>query len=85
MCRVFLCIAKTATMVEQYIKNNLQREKRLCCTRTPDGTLATGENWSQNNLWCPNDPRGQGIDDDDDDGIVLVLELCLHNNTAIVS
>ena len=54
-------------MVEQYIKNNLQREKRLCCTRTPDGTLATGENWSQNNLWCPNDPRGQGIDDDDDD------------------
>ena len=26
-----------------------------------------GENWLQNHLWCPNDPRGQGIDDDDDD------------------
>ena len=24
-------------------------------------------NWLQNHLWCPNDPRGQGIDDDDDD------------------
>ena len=21
----------------------------------------------RNHLWCPNDPRGQGIDDDDDD------------------
>ena len=26
-----------------------------------------GENWLQNHLCCPNDPRGQGIDDDDDD------------------
>ena len=25
-----------------------------------------GENWLQNYLLCPNDPRGQGIDDDDD-------------------
>ena len=25
-----------------------------------------GENWLQNHLWCPNDPRGLGIDDDDD-------------------
>ena len=24
------------------------------------------ENWFQNHLWCPNDPRGWGIDDDDD-------------------
>ena len=21
----------------------------------------------RNHLWCPNDPRGEGIDDDDDD------------------
>ena len=26
-----------------------------------------GENWLQNHLWCPNDPRGEGIDDDDDE------------------
>ena len=25
-----------------------------------------GENWLQNHLWCPNDPRGSGTDDDDD-------------------
>ena len=25
------------------------------------------ENWLQNHLWCPNDPHGYGIDDDDDD------------------
>ena len=26
-----------------------------------------GENWLQNHLWCPNDPSGHGIDDDDDE------------------
>ena len=25
-----------------------------------------GENWLRNHLWCPNDPRGWGVDDDDD-------------------
>ena len=30
-------------------------------------TRKNGENWLQNHLWCPNDPRGEGIDDDDDD------------------
>ena len=25
-----------------------------------------GENWLQNHLWCPNDPHGERIDDDDD-------------------
>ena len=30
-------------------------------------TGENGENWLQNHLWCPNDPRGQGIHDDDDD------------------
>ena len=30
-------------------------------------TGKNGENWLQNNLWCPKDPRGYGIDDDDDD------------------
>ena len=28
-----------------------------------------GENWLQNHLWCPNDPCGQGVDDDDDEFI----------------
>ncbi|WP_419652809.1 hypothetical protein, partial [Thiolapillus sp.] len=30
-------------------------------------TGKNGENWLQNHLWCPNDPRGEGIDDGDDD------------------
>ena len=25
-----------------------------------------GGNWLRNHLWCPNHPRGLGIDDDDD-------------------
>ena len=29
-------------------------------------TGGNGENWLQDHLWCPNDPRGYGIDDDDD-------------------
>ena len=32
-----------------------------------------GENWLRNHLWCPNDLRGQGIDDDDDDEIIAVI------------
>ena len=39
------------------------------CLASPRGHLRTGkngENWLQNHLWCPNDPRGEGIDDDDD-------------------
>ena len=37
---------------------------------SPRGQWRTGENeenWLQNHLWCPNDPR-KGIDDDDNDG-----------------
>ena len=29
-------------------------------------TGKNGENWLQNHLWCPNDPHGSGIVDDDD-------------------
>ena len=29
-------------------------------------TGKNGENWLRNHLWCPNDPRGYGIDDDDE-------------------
>ena len=28
-----------------------------------------GRNWLQDHLWCPSDPHGQGIDDDDDDDL----------------
>ena len=35
--------------------------------RQHQGMWKSGGNWLQNHLWCPNDPRGQGIDDDDDD------------------
>ena len=30
-------------------------------------TGKNGENWLQNHLWCPNDPCGYRIDDNDDD------------------
>ena len=30
-------------------------------------TGENGGNWLRNHLWCPNDPRGEGIDNDDDD------------------
>ena len=39
---------------------------------SPRGQRRTGKdggNWLRNNLWCPNDPRGWGIDDDDDDTV----------------
>ena len=35
----------------------------------PKGQWKTEKNrghWLRNHLWCPNDPRGLGIDDDDD-------------------
>ena len=34
--------------------------------------LENRENGLQNHLWCPNVPRGQGIDEDDDDNDVCV-------------
>ena len=36
-------------------------------------TGKNGENWLQNHLWCPNDPRGYGIYDDDDDEEIKTL------------
>ena len=33
-----------------------------------------GENWLQNHLWCPNDPRGWGIDGDDDGLMIKALD-----------
>ena len=39
-------------------------------SESPRGQWRTGENgenWLQNHLWCPNDPRGKGIDDEYDD------------------
>ena len=32
-------------------------------------TGKNGGNWLQNHLWCPSDPRGEGIDYDDDDDV----------------
>ena len=29
-------------------------------------TEKNGGNWLINNVWCPNDPRGYGLDDDDE-------------------
>ena len=42
---------------------------RAWSSPSPRGQWRTGENggnWLWNHLWCPNDPRGWGIDDDDD-------------------
>ena len=52
---------------------------------SPRGQWRTGKNggnWLQNHLWCPNNPRGQGIDDNDDKNVAiyrrtLIKSLCI--------
>ena len=42
---------------------------------SPRGQWRTGKNgeyWLQNHLWCPNNPCGQGIDDDDDETLIYL-------------
>ena len=49
---------------------------------SPGGQWRTGKgrgNWLRNHLWCPNDPRGQGIDGDDD--WAMNINLVLPVNT----
>ena len=36
-----------------------------------------GENWLRNHPWCPNDPRGQGIDDDDEVHMHMCVCVCV--------
>ena len=36
-------------------------------------TGRNGEDWLRNHLWCPNDPRGLGIHDDDDDYVFFFV------------
>ena len=43
---------------------------------SPRGQWRTGKdggNWLRNHLWCPNQPRGYGINDDDDYDDLLAL------------
>ena len=43
------------------------RNGQAWISASPRGQWRTGkngENWLQNHLWCPNDPRSYGIDDD---------------------
>ena len=40
------------------------------------------KNWLQNHLWCPNDPRGWGLDDDDDE---VHIALCKRPKTFLYS
>ena len=35
--------------------------------RAVENREKNGGNWLRDHLWCPNDPRGYGIDDDNDD------------------
>ena len=32
------------------------------------------ENWLQNHLWCPDDRRGLGIEEDDDDDVEIIYK-----------
>ena len=45
-------------------------------------TGKNGENRLQNHLWCPNDPRGEGIDDDNDDGLPQTYSKQAAQNAA---
>ena len=52
------------------------RNGQACSSASPGGQWRTGkngENWLQNYLWCPNDPRGEGIDDDDGDAVCSIV------------
>ena len=40
------------------------------------------KNWLQNHLWCPNDPRGSELDDDDNK---VHIALCKRPNTLLYS
>ena len=51
-------------------------------------TGENGENWLQNHLWCPNYPRGRGIDDDnddDDDESLFILSVVLACGVRLAS
>ena len=42
-------------------------------------TVENGENWLQNHLWCPNDPRDLGIDDGDENPSLLLAASSQHS------
>ena len=55
---------------EEEVGRQHQGMDRPGVQEVPEGSGEEGkyvENWLQNHLWCPNDPRGLGIDDDDND------------------
>ena len=62
---------------------------------SPRGRWRTGENvgnWLRNHLWCPNDPRGYGIDEDDNEtgdpnfaSAILYREIVVKITTETIS
>ena len=57
-------------MADKEVGRQHQGMDRPGVRQVPEGSEEKGkkgENWLQNHLWCPNDLRGQRIDDDDDD------------------
>ena len=54
---------------EEEVGSHHQGMDRPRVRQVPEGSgeRKNWENWLQNHLWCPNDPRGYGIDDDDDE------------------
>ena len=62
---------KKTRQTEEEVGRQHQGMDRPGVRKAPQGNGEQGKmekkNWLQNHLWCPNDPRGYGTDDDDDD------------------
>ena len=57
---------KKTRQTEEEVGRQHQGMARPGVRQVPEGSGEQGEmekNWLQNYLWCPNDPRGYGIDD----------------------
>ena len=61
---------KKIRQTEKEVGRQHQGMDRPGVRQVPEGSgkqWKNGENWLRNHLWCPNEPRGNSIDDDDDD------------------
>ena len=60
---------KKTRQTEEEVGRQHQGMDRPGACQVLEGSGEQGEmggNWLQNHLWCPNDPRGEGMDDDDE-------------------
>ena len=63
---------------EEEVGRQYQENGQAWSSPSHRGQWRTGKggNWLRNHLWCPNDPRGLGIDDDDDDVTLCTRVFC---------